>query len=66
MTTVQKAIKLMEAEYQEMPGLTLTSPQAERLLGLDRTTCELALATLTQRRFLKQTAGGSYLRERPG
>ena len=66
MTPVQKAVTLMEAEYQEMPGLILTALQAERLLGLDRTTCELALAVLTQRRFLKQTAGGAYLRQRPG
>lgn len=61
-----KAIALMEAEYREMPGLMLTAEQAQRLLGLDDGTCAVALATLTRRRFLKQTVGGAYLRERPG
>ena len=56
----------MEAEYREMPGLVLTPGQARRLLGLDDSTCRRAIATLTQRRFLKQTAGGAYLRERAG
>ena len=61
-----KAIALMEAEYREMPGLVLTQGQAQRLLGLDQSTCARALAALTRRRFLKQTAGGAYLRERAG
>jgi hypothetical protein len=63
-STTEKAIALMEAEYREMPGLILTPRQAQRLLGLDDSTCALAIATLTRRRFLKQTAGGAYLRER--
>ena len=64
--TIEDAIALMEAEYKEMPGLILTPGQAQRLLGLDDGTCKRAIATLTQRRFLKQTAGGAYLRERAG
>ena len=64
--SVENAIALMEAEYREMPGLILTPGQAQRLLGLDDGTCARAIATLTQRRFLKQTAGGAYLRERAG
>jgi len=65
-STIEKAIALMEAEYREMPGLILTPGQAQRLLGLDDSTCALAIATLTRRRFLKQSAAGAYLRERPG
>ena len=65
-TTIERAIAVVEAEYREMPGLMLTPGQAQRLLGLDIGTCARALATLTQRRFLKQTADGAYLRERPG
>jgi len=64
--TIENAIALMEAEYREMPGLILTPGQAQRLLGLDDGTCARAMATLTRRRFLKQTAGGAYLRERAG
>ncbi len=56
----------MEAEYREMPGLMLTARQAERLLGLDRNTCELAISALMRRRFLTQTAEGTYLRQRAG
>ena len=64
--SIKRAIALMEAEYKEMPGLILTPEQAQRLLGLDDGPCAVALAILTQRRFLKQTASGAYLRERPG
>ena len=63
---IDKAVALMEAEYREMAGLILTPRQAQRLLGLDDNTCALAIATLTRRRFLKQTAAGAYLRERAG
>jgi hypothetical protein len=65
-SAVETAIVRMESEYREMPGLVLTRRQAERLLGLDDRTCALAFATLTHRRFLKQTANGAYLRERAG
>ena len=65
-SAIERAINRMEAEYREMPGLILTPRQAQRLLGLDETTCGLAIATLTRRRFLKQTSDGAYVRERPG
>jgi hypothetical protein len=63
---VQHAVHRIEAEYREMPGLVLTVSQAKRLLGLDLATCEVALAALRQRRFLKRSANGAYLREQPG
>ena len=63
---LERAIALMEAEYQEMPGLILTRKEAQRLWGLDDGTCARALARLTRRRFLTQTSGGAYLRARPG
>ena len=66
MSTLQTAIARMEAEYQEMPGLVLRRDEAERLLGLDASTCERALDALTRRRFLKRTPAGTYLRNRPG
>ena len=64
--SLERAVALMEAEYREMPGLILTPAQAQRLLGLDSGVCAVALATLTRRRFLKQTSAGAYLREQPG
>ena len=36
----------IRAEYQEMPGMRLTLPQAARLFDLDMTHCAKALATL--------------------
>jgi hypothetical protein len=51
----------IEGEYREMPGLSLTLPQAERLWGLDRPTCEFALATLIRRRVLRRGMNGTYV-----
>jgi hypothetical protein len=45
-----------------MPGLKLTEAQARRLWALDGATCRLVLATLLERRFLKRTATGMYVR----
>ena len=52
----------VQGEYREMPGLIVTASQAERLWGLDSTTCAMVLATLIERGFLRQTPTGSYLR----
>jgi hypothetical protein len=52
----------IEAEYREMPGLSLTLSQAQRLWGLDRSTCALVLVTLVERRVLRQTPNGRFVR----
>ncbi len=52
----------IEREYREMPGLSLTLPQAERLWGLDRRTCEVALGKLIERSVLKRATNGTYVR----
>jgi hypothetical protein len=52
----------IEAEYREMPGLSLTVSQAQRLWGLDRSTCALVLVTLVERRVLRQTPNGRFVR----
>lgn len=49
------------AEYLEMPGLRLTSAQAQRLWGLDRYTCDELLVTLTRLHFLARTRDGSFV-----
>jgi hypothetical protein len=36
----------IQAEFAEMPGLTLTLPQASRLFNVDAARCERALARL--------------------
>ena len=59
---IREAILRVEGEYREMPGLSLTLPQAARLSGIDRSTCELVLANLIERRVLKRALNGTYLR----
>ena len=61
-TTVGRWLELIQAEYREMPGLNLTVSQAQRLWGLDNSTCAFVLTTLVERRVLRQTTGGTYLR----
>jgi hypothetical protein len=56
------AIIRVEGEYREMPGLSLTLPQAARLWGMDHTTCELVLRNLIERRVLKRSLNGTYVR----
>jgi hypothetical protein len=55
-------VQRIEGEYYEMPGLKLTEAQAQRLWGLDLDTCHIVLGTLMQRRFLRRTANGMYVR----
>lgn len=50
------------SEYIEMPGLRLTCAQAQRLCGLDDTTCRVALDTLIAAGFLRRTEAGQYVR----
>ena len=49
-------------EYNEMPGMCVTRPQAQRLWGLDSTTCELVLMTLVERGILRRTPRGTYVK----
>jgi hypothetical protein len=59
---ISELLVRIEAEYREMPGLSLTVPQAERLWGLDATTCASVLTVLIERRDLTRTTSGAYLR----
>ena len=53
----------VQAEYREMPGLSLTMRQAERLWNLDSSTCGRVLELLIDQQFLRRTAMGFYIRE---
>jgi len=55
------ALCRIRGEYLEMPGLRLTTAQAQRLWNLDRRTCELLLGTLVESRFLQKTRDGSFV-----
>jgi len=62
MKSKQDVFARVRAEYLEMPGLTLTAPQVERLCGIDATLCRLILDTLVEARFLRVNSGGAYAR----
>jgi hypothetical protein len=52
----------IRAEYREMPGLTLTPAQAQRLWGLDRGSCDTLLTDLVTTGFLARTFDGAFVR----
>ena len=52
----------LRAEYLEMPGLRLTSQQAQRLCGVERTDCQTALDALVDASFLCRKPDGAYAR----
>jgi hypothetical protein len=45
------------AEFDEMPGLSLTPRQAARLFGLDQDVCRLILDSLVDRAYLRESGG---------
>jgi len=52
----------IQKEYAEMPGLTITLGQAQRLLAIDETTCTAVFRTLIKRGVLRRTSEGQYVR----
>ena len=48
---------IIEGEYREMPGLSLTRAQIQRLWGLDRATTDAVLAKLTSAGCLHDMSG---------
>jgi len=55
--------KRIQAEFEEMPGLTLTVSQASRLFGLDREICRDVIDELVRRAYLRRTKTGVITRE---
>ena len=54
--------RLVWAEYAEMPGLSVTLAQAQRLWGVDEQTCRGAFDALIARGILRRTTKGRYIR----
>jgi hypothetical protein len=52
----------IQTAFVEMPELTLTLGQAQRLWALPQDVCEAALNALIERRFLVRTPERVYLR----
>ena len=60
--SIADALRLIRAEYHEIPGLHLTRSQVERLWGLDTSMAEALLGALIDIQFLRQTRTGAYVR----
>lgn len=60
--TIRQWLERVQGEYREMPGLSLTQHQAQRLWGLDAVVCEALFEALMQSGFLRRTAHGGYIR----
>ncbi len=59
---VEAVARRVLAEFDEMPGLTLTVGQASRLFGIDQHTCRIVLDTLADLAYLRQTSAGAVIR----
>jgi hypothetical protein len=55
-------LRRVQGEYREMPGLRLTTAQAQRLWGLDRAACDALLGALVDAKFLFRTRDGAFMR----
>ena len=55
-------MNLIRAEYLEMPGLSLTEPQFERMWSLAPDFAERLLQELQRVCFLRRTRKGTYVR----
>jgi hypothetical protein len=60
--TIRDVLLRVQGEYRDMPGLKVTQAKAQRLLGIDCDTCAVVLSTLIEKRFLRRTGNGLYVR----
>ena len=59
MKNVESIAKRVLAEFEEMPGMTLTQHQASKLFGLEPELCRVVLDSLVDLAYLRQTSSGS-------
>lgn len=52
----------VRGEFNEMPGLQLTVPQAARLLGIEPDACRDVIDMLVDSAFLRRTPAGTIVR----
>ena len=57
---LEELLQRVRAEYQDMPSLRLTPSQAQRLFGLEPSTCIAILETLLNEHFLFRTKDGLF------
>ena len=59
---IRTLMEQVQAEYAEMPGLSVTLPQAQRLWAVDQPTCEEVFSRLIARGVLRMTTKGRFVR----
>jgi len=55
-------VRLVQAEYEEMPGLVLTCAQIRRMWGIDSDACVRVMSRLVADGFVVRRFDGSYAR----
>ena len=60
-STIHDWVRLIRAEYLEMPGLNLTKPQIQRLWTLEPQVCDAVVDALVDEDFLKKTQRQAYV-----
>jgi len=58
-------VNRVRREFDEMPGLQLTVPQAARLWGMEISACESVLNALVETSFLRWTPTRTIVRADP-
>jgi hypothetical protein len=59
--TIHDWLRVIQAEYLEMPGLHLTKPQIQRLWQLEPQLCDALLDALVAGDFLRKTGREAYV-----
>jgi hypothetical protein len=58
----EQILERLRAEYLEMPGMRLSLEQVQRLCGIERSMCKVALDALVETKFLCRRTDGAYVR----
>jgi hypothetical protein len=59
---VEVVAERVRAEFEEMPGMTLTMPQASRLFGIEHDVCRTIVDRLVTAAYLRWTTTGAVTR----
>jgi hypothetical protein len=59
---VDSVVERIRAEFEEMPGLILTMPQAARFFGIDQDVTRSVMDRLVSSAYLRWTRGGALAR----
>lgn len=58
---ISRLVGRIHAEYREMPGLSLTKAQMQRLWGIEPFVCDALVDALITAGVLRRTRTGSYV-----